>query len=175
MGMPDTVTKGIVSAVGPDREAGSGTWIQTDAAINPGNSGGPLLNTRGEVVGLNTQKALVTQGSDHTPLQGIGFALSAEDLILVLRRFYPDASAAPPSGSSSDVGIGSVAIASDPAGAEIYIDGKFVGQTPSTIRLASGAHRIEVKSQGKQNWQRDLEVLKDSELTLHPVLAEVQP
>jgi serine protease Do len=72
-------------------------------------------------------------------------------------------------------GTGSVAIASDPAGAEIYIDGKFVGQTPSTIRLPSGAHRIEVKSQGKQNWQRDLEVLKDSELTLHPVLAEGQP
>jgi serine protease Do len=175
MGMPDTVTKGIVSAVGPDKEAGSGTWIQTDAAINPGNSGGPLLNTRGEVVGLNTQKALVTQGSDHTPLQGIGFALSAEDLIRVLRRFYPEASVASPGGGSSDLGIGSVAIASDPAGAEIYIDGKFVGQTPSTIRLPSGAHRIEVKSQGKQNWQRDLEVLKDSELTLHPVLAEVQP
>jgi hypothetical protein len=72
-------------------------------------------------------------------------------------------------------GTGRVAITSDPAGAEIYIDGKFVGQTPSTIRLPSGAHRIEVKSQGKQNWQRDLEVLKDSELTLHPVLAEVQP
>ena len=72
-------------------------------------------------------------------------------------------------------GTGRVAIASDPGGAEIYIDGKFVGQTPSTIRLPSGTHRIEVKSQGKQNWQRDLEVLKDSELTLHPVLAEVQP
>jgi hypothetical protein len=67
-----------------------------------------------------------------------------------------------------------VAIASDPAGAEIYVDGKFVGQTPSTIRLPSGTHRIEVKSQGKQNWQRDLEVLKDSELRLRPVLAEVQ-
>lgn len=72
------------------------------------------------------------------------------------------------------LGSGSVAIASDPAGAEIYVDGKFVGQTPSTIRLPSGTHRIEVKSQGKQNWQRDLEVLKDSELTLHPVLGEVQ-
>jgi hypothetical protein len=65
---------------------------------------------------------------------------------------------------------GSVAIASDPAGAEIYVDGKFVGQTPSTIHLASGAHRVEVKFQGKQAWTRDLEVLKDSQLTLHPVL-----
>jgi hypothetical protein len=65
---------------------------------------------------------------------------------------------------------GSVTIASDPTGAEIYVDGKFVGQTPSTIRLASGSHRIEVKSFGKQDWARDLEVMRDSQLTLHPVL-----
>jgi hypothetical protein len=65
---------------------------------------------------------------------------------------------------------GSVMIASDPPGAEIYVDGKFVGQTPSTIHLASGSHRVEVRSQGKQAWARDLEVLKDSQLTLHPVL-----
>ena len=53
-GMPDTVTKGIVSAVGRDPLAGSGTWVQTDAPINPGNSGGPLLDSRGAVVGINT-------------------------------------------------------------------------------------------------------------------------
>jgi PEGA domain-containing protein len=69
-------------------------------------------------------------------------------------------------------GTGSLTISSDPTGAEIYIDGKFVGQTPSTIQLSSGTHRIEVKSQGKQEWQRDLEVLKDSQLTLHPILAQ---
>jgi hypothetical protein len=69
---------------------------------------------------------------------------------------------------------GSVAISSDPIGAEIYVDGKFVGQTPSTIRLSSGTHRIEVKLQGKQAWQRDLDVLKESELSLHPVLTEAQ-
>jgi S1-C subfamily serine protease len=81
-GMPNTVTKGIVSAIGRDLEAGHGTWIQTDAAINPGNSGGPLLNAHGEVVGINTPKALSTQASgDGVSLQGIGFALSASDLI----------------------------------------------------------------------------------------------
>ena len=67
---------------------------------------------------------------------------------------------------------GSVTIASDPAGAEIYVDGKFVGQTPSTIHLADGPHRIELKSKGKQDWQRNLEVMKDSQLTLHPTLEE---
>lgn len=67
---------------------------------------------------------------------------------------------------------GSVLISSDPSGAEIYIDGEFAGQTPSTIRLPSGSHRIEVKSQGKQEWERSLEVWKDSQLTLHPVLEQ---
>jgi hypothetical protein len=71
-----------------------------------------------------------------------------------------------------DAGIGSVTIASDPPGAEIYVDGKFVGQTPSTIHLPSGIHRVEVKAQGKQGWGRDLDVLQDSQLTLHPVLAQ---
>lgn len=78
-----SVTKGIVSAVGEFPPAGPGTWIQTDAPINPGNSGGPLVNTRGEVIGLNTLK-LVKKN-----VTGIGFALSAGDLLKVLSRFYP--------------------------------------------------------------------------------------
>ena len=67
-GLEQTVTAGIVSAKG--RVIGSGPYdnfIQTDASINPGNSGGPLINTRGEVVGINT--AIVAQG------KGIGFAI----------------------------------------------------------------------------------------------------
>jgi hypothetical protein len=71
--------------------------------------------------------------------------------------------------------IGTVQIESDPPGAEIYIDGQFAGQTPATIRLPSGTHHVEVKSQGKQDWLRDLEVWKESQLTLHPVLAPPVP
>src|SRR6267143_85621 len=82
-GMPFTVTKGIVSAVGKFPAAGPGLWIQTDAAINPGNSGGPLLNTGGEVIGINTLKVA------RSSVSGIGFALSATDLLTVLRKFYP--------------------------------------------------------------------------------------
>jgi len=69
-GLESTVTLGVVSATGrsaePDLEGGD-DFIQTDASINPGNSGGPLLNARGEVVGINT--AMVTAA------QGIGFAI----------------------------------------------------------------------------------------------------
>ena len=67
-GLSNTVTAGIVSAKG--RIIGQGPYdnfIQTDAPINPGNSGGPLINMKGEVIGINT--AIVPNG------QGIGFAI----------------------------------------------------------------------------------------------------
>lgn len=67
-----------------------------------------------------------------------------------------------------------VTFTSDPSGAEIYIDGKFVGQTPSTISMYPGPHAVVVKAAGRKNWQRDLDVLKDSQVALHPVL-DVQP
>lgn len=70
-GLQATVTAGIVSATG--RDLGSGTFqhfLQTDAAINPGNSGGPLLNIRGEVIGINTM--IATRSGSY---EGIGFAL----------------------------------------------------------------------------------------------------
>jgi len=67
-GLEHTVTKGIISATG--RVIGSGPYdnfLQTDAPINPGNSGGPLINLKGEVIGINT--AIIASG------QGIGFAI----------------------------------------------------------------------------------------------------
>jgi serine protease Do len=67
-GLEHTVTQGIISATG--RVIGSGPYdnfLQTDAPINPGNSGGPLVNLKGEVIGINT--AIIASG------QGIGFAI----------------------------------------------------------------------------------------------------
>jgi serine protease Do len=166
MGMANTVTKGIVSAIGPFPEAGKGTWIQTDAAINPGNSGGPLLNTQAEVIGLNTLKAV--QSSGGVALEGIGFALSSRDLIQVLQRVYPSSES--PTQMTAPDGTGSVAISSEEKNAEIFVDNRFVGETPSTITLSVGPHQIVVKVPGKRDWVRELEVMKDSQLTLHPVL-----
>jgi hypothetical protein len=70
---------------------------------------------------------------------------------------------------------GTVEIESDPTRAEIHVDWKFAGQTPSTIRLASGPHHIELKSRGRQNRERELEVAKGSEITLSPVLEALPP
>jgi len=70
-GLEQTVTTGIVSATG--RVIGEGPYddfIQTDASINPGNSGGPLINARGQVIGINT--AIVSRSGGSV---GIGFAI----------------------------------------------------------------------------------------------------
>jgi S1-C subfamily serine protease len=79
-GLADSMTLGIVSAVGREMDA-TGSYkivdvIQTDAAINPGNSGGPLLNLRGEVVGINT--AIL---SETNQFSGIGFAIPSDTII----------------------------------------------------------------------------------------------
>jgi S1-C subfamily serine protease len=72
-----TVTSGIVSAVQREIQAPDGVTIddviQTDAAINPGNSGGPLINSSGEVIGINSQ--IETGGSSSEGNVGIGFAI----------------------------------------------------------------------------------------------------
>lgn len=67
-GLDHTVTAGIISAKGRNIRSGPfDNFIQTDASINPGNSGGPLINSNGEVIGINT--AIIARG------QGIGFAI----------------------------------------------------------------------------------------------------
>jgi serine protease Do len=89
LGLEATVTAGIISALGRDvpnsgRPGQTGQFqkfLQTDAAINPGNSGGPLLNIRGEVIGVNT--AIATQSGGY---QGIGFALPSNTMVGVYNQ-----------------------------------------------------------------------------------------
>jgi len=189
-----SVTKGIVSAVGKFASAGPGTWVQTDAPINPGNSGGPLLNSRGEVIGLNTLKLIKKN------VTGIGFALSSADLLAVLHRFYPALSVPPattaelsghlpdsqetagppasvtpassettvpfPTSTSSPEGSGQITVTSEPDAAEIFLDGKFVGNTPATLKLPAGPHLFVLKSHSRPDYSRTVEVPKSSKLTL---------
>lgn len=163
-GVTDTVTNGIVSGVGKNKENGSGTWIQTDTAINPGNSGGPLLDAQGHVIGINTLIGMQNRAGER--VVGINFALSAQNLIDVLKRFYPNAAEdAPKSGSAV------VSVTSEPLGADIYVDGAFVGNTPSTLHLSAGEHAIKIESGGKKSWERQLDVLKDSKVTLNATLS----
>ena len=92
-GLAHSVTLGIVSAKGRrDLEIGEGSvrfqdFLQTDAAINPGNSGGPLVNVRGEVIGLNTAIASNSGGNE-----GIGFAIPIPMVMFVARQLVENGS-----------------------------------------------------------------------------------
>jgi serine protease Do len=80
-GLAHTVTSGVVSAIGRSLHDEEGTFtdlIQTDASINPGNSGGPLLNVRGQLVGINT--------AIYGKAQGIGFAIPVDRVSRVMRE-----------------------------------------------------------------------------------------
>ncbi len=101
LGLEGTVTSGIISALNRPVQAGSSgdgasfiNAIQTDAAINPGNSGGPLINTSGEVIGINT--AIAQAGGQQTGSIGLGFSIpsnqvrrTAEQIIETGRATYP--------------------------------------------------------------------------------------
>jgi len=85
-GLAGTMTRGIISSIRSINGAGGepiDNAIQTDAAINPGNSGGPLLNSKGEVIGINT--LIASNGADQS--SGIGFAIPINTAKAVLDDF----------------------------------------------------------------------------------------
>ncbi len=103
-GFEETVTDGIISSKGrPNRVDGFGDFLQTNAAINPGNSGGPLINLRGEVIGINT--AIISRSGGS---QGIGFAIPSNTVRMalesllkqgrIIRGYLGIETAAPPPG-----------------------------------------------------------------------------
>ncbi|MCD2255618.1 S1C family serine protease [Agrilactobacillus fermenti] len=88
-----SVTQGIVSAKSrtmpitdeqSGQETGEATVIQTDAAINPGNSGGPLVNSAGQVIGINSMK--LAQSNNGVSVEGMGFAIPSNEVVEIINQ-----------------------------------------------------------------------------------------
>ena len=94
----NSVTQGIISSlsrtVSLSAEDGSTIQtnaIQTDAAINPGNSGGPLINTEGQVIGITSSKISTSTSSDSS-VEGMGFAIPANDVVSIINQLEKNGS-----------------------------------------------------------------------------------
>ena len=143
------------------------------------------------MIGINTQKLIKKNVS------GIGFALSATDLLEVLHRFYPKVALGnhgatqgtrPPTAAenaeSSEAlktsspavaeAVGTVSVSSEPDGAEIFVDDKFLGNAPATLKLPAGSHVVVLKFHGRADWRRTLEVLKSGKISLKAALEPAQ-
>ena len=159
--LQNSVSKGIVSGIRQfsDTTVANvhgrvGTWIQTDTTINHGNSGGPLLNRAGLVVGINTL------GFAGTGTPGINFALSSMELAEVVHQrldvaLLPKTDSVPPSQPAAS---GKISITSTPAGADIEIDGVFLGNTPSDLSIEEGKRIVKITKKGYQPYERTLQV-----------------
>jgi hypothetical protein len=108
---------------------------------------------------MNTVK-VVKEG-----VQGLGFALSAQDILVVVQRFFPQQRPVPSDKAKLQV-------ASSVPDAEIFIDGKFVGDAPSALSLSAGDHTVEVKASKFADWKRTVSVTSGSDVNIK---AELQP
>lgn len=150
-GLDRTMTGGIVSALGRDIPAPNGhvipQAIQTDAAINHGNSGGPLLNSRGEVIGINDQ---IQSGGAVDGNVGVGFAVGSNTIRSVVPRLIA-------SGHVAHAWLGVEVAPVDPSVAKVVrslpphgvvVVGVAKGSPAARAGLRSGTREVTVDGQG---------------------------
>ncbi|KRM78884.1 serine protease HtrA [Lapidilactobacillus dextrinicus DSM 20335] len=110
-----SVTQGIVSAKSrtidvtdedSNQVTGQATVIQTDAAINPGNSGGPLVNSSGQVIGINSSK--LASSSDGTSVEGMGFAIPSNEVVSITNQLVANGKVSRPALGVSIVDLANV-------------------------------------------------------------------
>lgn len=130
-----TVTQGIISA--PSRtittSSNQQTVIQTDAAINPGNSGGALVNSAGQVIGINSMK--LSQSSDGTSVEGMGFAIPSNEVVTIVNQLVKKGKITRP-----QLGVRVVALDSVPSA--------YRSRLGISSSLKSGIYIAQVESKG---------------------------
>ena len=137
-------------------------WIQTDTAINHGNSGGPLLNRKGEVVGVNTLRAPISEYS------GMNFALASSEVDKLVRlKFGVQLNAVDTANAT-----GLISVSSNPSGADIEVDGVFLGDTPAELPMAAGDRALKITKRGFTTFERKLHVIPGGKQS---VSAELEP
>lgn len=163
LGFQTTVTAGVISALGRTMRAQSGrlidSVIQTDAALNPGNSGGPLVNSRGEVIGVNT--AVIR------PAQGICFAIGVNMAKFVAARLIRDGHI-----TRSYIGV---------AGQTVSIHRRLVRFYNLAVESGVLVHSVEKKSPAESSGVREGDIIVAYGETpvssvdhLHRILSEEQ-
>jgi serine protease Do len=157
--LTNTVTKGIVSGI---RTFDDGTWIQTDTAVNHGNSGGPLIDSQGEVVGVNTLRAAPSEYS------GMNFSLASTEIDSMLQSRFGVRLDSETAETQPQTGL--VSVTSNPSGADIEVDGVFVGTTPAELPIPAGEHTIRVAKDGFTPFERKLHVIPAAKQSVSPEL-----
>jgi len=154
-GLDSTVTTGVVSAVNREFQAGTArtranrpirNCIQTDAAINPGNSGGPLLNLKGDVVGINT--AIITTSGSNA---GIGFAVPADQLSSIVDKIIREDQAR--SGRRPDIGWLGVSVVTQKGSNSTLFEKNWVTSVePGSPAAEAGIRPIQILENGRLEW-----------------------
>jgi hypothetical protein len=154
--------------------ASDGEWIPLRYTINKKSGGSHAVSTGVMTAGAAilfwpaAPAFLLIKGKDVTINKGVIFD-TFTDQNHVLATAAPHALAA----TASSTGAATVSVTANTPGADIEVDGAFVGSTPTTVSLAAGAHQISVRS-GDALWQRTLQVTSGSTISLNAQLAATQ-
>ena len=153
-GLDNTVTAGIVSAKGRETNDSITPFIQTDVAINPGNSGGPLINTKGEAIGVNSQ--IYSRSGGY---MGISFAIPIDEAMRVAEQLKSNGRIA-----RGRIGI-SIAEVTKELAENIGMTGKVHGVLVRAVELGAPAANAGIESGDVILKINDREIERASELT----------
>ncbi len=160
--------------------AADGEWVPLRYTVNKTNGGSHAVSTGVLTAGAAVlfwpaaPAFLLIKGKDVTVNKGVIFeTFTDRDHVLAASNGSAPAVSGAPAPASASGATASVSITSPAAGAEIEVDGAFVGSTPTMLSLAAGSHQITVRN-GVDTWQRTIQISGGSNVTVNAQLANSQ-